>query len=128
VLAVGEAFLDGEIEFRAGNLEPAFASLRLAVERNDALRYDEPWGWMMPPRHALGALLLEAGRVAEAEAVYREDLRRNPENGWSLHGLAECCTALGRLAEAADTQQRFIDAWRHATVQIRASCYCRRSN
>lgn len=127
VLAVGEAFLDGEIEFHAGNLEPAFASLRLAVERNDALRYDEPWGWMIPPRHALGALLLEAGRVADAEAVYREDLRRHPENGWSLHGLAECCKRLGRSAEAAAIEGRFASAWQHATVRIGASCYCRRS-
>lgn len=127
VLAVGDAFLDGEVEFRAKNLEGAFAALRLAVERNDALRYDEPWGWMMPPRHALGALLLEAGRVADAEAVYREDLRRHPENGWSLHGLAECATRLGRPAEAAAAQQRFTAAWQHATVQIAASCYCRRN-
>lgn len=126
VLAVGDAFLDGEIEFRAGNHDAAFAALRVAVERNDALRYDEPWGWMVPPRHALGALLLEAGRHAEAEAVYREDLQRNPNNGWALHGLAECCRELGKPDEAAALDGRFAAAWRHATVRIASSCFCRK--
>ena len=125
VLAVGDAFLDGEVEFRAGNHEAAFAALRIAVERNDALRYDEPWGWMMPPRHALGALLLEAGRAAEAETVYREDLRRHPENGWALRGLVECLGRGARAAEATAVEVRFAKAWQHATVPIEASCFCR---
>lgn len=125
VLAVGDAFVDGEVEFRAGNREAAFAALRTAVERNDALHYDEPWGWMMPPRHALGALLLEAGRVAEAEAVYREDLQRNRENGWSLHGLAESLRRQHKEADAVAAERRFAAAWSRATVQIAASCYCR---
>jgi tetratricopeptide (TPR) repeat protein len=127
VLAVGDAFLDGEVEFRAGDHDAAFAALRLAVTRNDALRYDEPWGWMLPPRHALGALLLEAGRVAEAEAVYREDLERLPDNGWALQGLAECLQRQGKDADAASASRRFADAWKHATVRIAASCYCRRT-
>ena len=127
VLAVGDAFLEGEIDFRAGKHDTAFAALRLAVERNDALKYDEPWGWMVPPRHALGALLLEADRVAEAEAVYREDLKHNRENGWSLRGLAECCKRTGKGAEASEAERRFAAAWRHATVQIAASCYCRKA-
>lgn len=126
VLAIGDAFLDGEIEFRAGNRDAAFAALRLAVERNDALRYDEPWGWLMPPRHALGALLLEAGDAAASEAVYREDLRRNPDNGWALHGLAECQQRQGKASEALATQASFARAWQHATVRIPASCFCRR--
>ncbi|MCB9876542.1 MAG: tetratricopeptide repeat protein [Planctomycetes bacterium] len=126
VLAVGDAFLDGEVEFRAGDPEAAFAALRTAVARNDALRYDEPWGWMMPPRHGLGALLLEAGRFAEAEQVYRDDLTHNPDNGWALHGLAECLQQQGRTADADAARRRFAAAWRHATVQIAASCFCRR--
>ena len=127
VLAVGDTFLEGEIEFRAGNHDIAFRALRTAVERSDALRYDEPWGWLMPPRHGLGALLMEAGRFAEAAAVYREDLVRLPENGWSLHGLAECLRKLGQADEAAAVERRFAAAWRHATVKIAASCFCRRS-
>jgi tetratricopeptide (TPR) repeat protein len=127
VLAVGDAFLDGEVEFRRGNHEAAFAALRLAVERDDALRYDEPWGWMMPARHALGALLLEAGRVADAEAVYRADLARHRENGWSLKGLAECRRRAGDLAEAAALDARFAAAWSRRGASIAASCFCRRT-
>ncbi len=126
VLAVGASLLDGEIAFRAGEQDAAFAHLRVAVARDEALRYDEPWGWMMPPAHALGALLLESGRLAEAEQVYRADLRRHPENGWALHGLAECLARLGRQREAADAAGRFATAWRHADVAIKASCFCRR--
>jgi tetratricopeptide (TPR) repeat protein len=126
VLAVGDAFLDGEVEFRAGNHDAAFAALRLAVQRSGALRYDEPWGWMIPPRHALGALLLEAGRSAEAEQVYRDDLARHPENGWALHGLAECLRARGAAAEAAAVERRFATAWRHASEPIGSSCHFRR--
>ena len=66
--------LDGELEYRRGNFDMAFAHLRRSVELEDALPYDEPWGWMQPTRHALGALLLEQGHLAEAEAVYRADL------------------------------------------------------
>lgn len=126
VLAVGDAFLDGEVEFRAGNHEAAFTALRVAVQRSDDLHYDEPWGWMTPPRHALGALLLEAGRVAQAEAVYREDLRHHPENRWSLHGLAECLRREGNAVEAAAVAPRLDAAWRHATVRLTASCCCRK--
>jgi tetratricopeptide (TPR) repeat protein len=127
VLAVGDAFLDGEVEFRAGNHEAAFAALRLAVERDEALRYDEPWGWMMPARHGLGALLLEAGRIEEAEAVYRKDLELHAENGWALRGLAECLQRRGAADEAVATEARFRAAWRNASVSIEASCYCRRN-
>ncbi|MBL9077788.1 MAG: hypothetical protein JNL08_09800 [Planctomycetes bacterium] len=126
VLAIGDAFVDGEVEFRAGNRARAFASLRRAVELDDALRYDEPWGWMMPVRHGLGALLLEAGEVAEAESVYRRDLERHPENGWALRGLAECLERRGDAAGAATAMARHAAAWRHAEAPIAASCYCRR--
>lgn len=125
VLAVGDAFLEGEVEFRSGNHDAAFAALRLAVQRNDALRYDEPWGWMMPPRHALGALLLEAGRATEAEQVYRDDLVVHPGNGWSLHGLAEALRTQGKANEAAVAEASFREAWRGASVAITASCFCR---
>ena len=74
ILAVAAEMLDGEIAYRSGDFDEAFAHLRRAVELDDNLPYDEPWGWMQPARHALGALLLEQGRVQEAEAVYRADL------------------------------------------------------
>jgi len=102
LLEVAEAMLNGELEYRRGNHEVAFAHLRRSVELDDALPYDEPWGWMQPTRHALGALLLEQGRVDEAESVYREDLglggtlsraQVHPDNVWSLRGLNDCLSA-----------------------------------
>lgn len=125
VLQIGLPVAEGELEYRRGNYERAFELLRLAVERDDALRYDEPWGWMMPVRHALGALLLEQGRVAEAEAVYRRDLQLHPGNGWALHGLAECLHRSGRDAEAAETDARFRSAWQRSDIVIQGSCFCR---
>jgi catechol-2,3-dioxygenase len=74
ILAVGAEMLDGELEYRKRNFDIAYAHLRRAVDLDDHLEYSEPWPWMHPPRHALGALLLEQGHMAEAEAVYRADL------------------------------------------------------
>jgi tetratricopeptide (TPR) repeat protein len=125
VLEVALPMAEGELEYRRGNHARAFELLREAVRRDDALRYDEPWGWMQPVRHALGALLLEQGRVAEAEAAYREDLSLHPGNGWALHGLAECQRRDERGAEAADTEARFRAAWARSDIVIMGSCYCR---
>ena len=134
ILAVAAEMLDGEIAYRRGDFEEAFAHLRRSVELDDSLPYDEPWGWMQPTRHALGALLLEQGRVEEAEAVYRADLGlddtlsrpcRHPDNVWSLHGYHECLTLLGKDAEAAAVKARLDAALAEATVRIEASCFCR---
>ena len=134
LLAVASAMLDGEIEYRRGNHALAFEHLRRAVDLDDHLPYDEPWGWMQPTRHALGALLLEQNRVEEAEAVYRADLGidgtlaracQHPDNVWSLHGFHECLVRLGRLDEAAIVEPRLRMAQALATVPVRSSCYCR---
>jgi len=125
VLEIGRALLTGEIEYRRGRYDLAFDRLREAVRRDAALQYDEPWGWMQPAAHALGALLLEQGRLEEAEAVYRADLKRHAGNGWSLRGLAECLGKRGAAPEAAKTEEQFRAAWAAADVAIRASCYCR---
>ena len=125
VLAVGVPMAEGELEYRLGHYERAFELLRESVRRDDALHYDEPWGWMMPVRHSLGALLLEQGRLDEAEAVYRADLRLHPDNGWALKGLAECLHRSGRHEEAAATDARFRAAWARSDIEIEVSCYCR---
>jgi tetratricopeptide (TPR) repeat protein len=125
VLAVAEKFLDGEIEYRKGNHDEAFALLRDAVALDEKLNYDEPWGWMEPVRHALGALLTEQGRYEEALAVYQVNLKRYPENGWALHGVAECFRGLGRDEEAAAVRARFERAWSRADVEIPGSCFCK---
>ena len=125
VLHVAREMLAGETAYKAGQHRLAFDHLRAAVKAEDALRYSEPSPWMMPTRHALGALLLESGQVAEAEECYREDLKQHAANGWSLYGLAECLERRNKLAEATQMRQRFKAAWADATVSIKASCFCR---
>ena len=131
---IAEAMATGEIEYRKGNVDLAFDHLRQSVQLDDNLPYDEPWGWMQPTRHALGALLLEQGRVDEAEAVYRADLGldgqlvracQHPDNPWSLHGLHECLVRRGETTEAALVAQRLELAGARADIPITASCFCR---
>ena len=95
LLAIAEEMLNGELEYRRGNFDVAFAHLRRAVELDDALPYDEPWGWMQPTRHALGALLLEQGQLEEAEAVYRADLGSTASSAApaSIPTTSGACTA-----------------------------------
>ena len=128
VLKVAREMLAGETAYHAGQHEAAFEHLRAAVAAEDALHYSEPSPWMMPTRHALGALLLEQGRVAEAEPYYVQDLKKHPGNGWSLLGLAECLERRGATAEAAAVSARFDKAWAGATVAIEASCFCRQGD
>ena len=126
ILAVAEVMIAGEIAYREGRFELAFDRLREAVRRDDALNYDEPWGWMQPTRHALGALLLEQGKVAESERVFREDLERHPNNPWALHGLAESLRRQGHEQAANEWASRFTTATKRADVKIDRSCFCRR--
>jgi tetratricopeptide (TPR) repeat protein len=125
ILSVADNVLAGELAYRRGDHERAFELLREAVRLDVALNYDEPWGWMEPAEHALGALLTEQGRHAEAVEVYRANLARYPENGWALHGLAESLGKLGHAREAADARARFERAWARADTQIPGSCFCR---
>ncbi len=133
-LAIAEAMLAGELEYRRQNYSEAFAHLRRSVNLYDNLNYAEPWAWMQPPRHALGALLLEQGHIVEASQVYRADLglddtlvrpSQHPRNIWSLHGYAECCQRLGQTAEAATIQAHLAMAQESADVTVNASCFCR---
>ena len=134
ILAIAGEMLQGEVAYRKGEFDTAFGHLRKSVELDDNLPYDEPWGWMQPTRHALGALLLEQDRVAEAEAVYRADLGldqtlsracQHPDNVWSLHGFHECLRRLGKGDEANMIKLRLDIATARADVPIQSSCYCR---
>lgn len=125
ILEVAEAMIDGEIAYRRGEHDAAFDHLRRAVKLDDALNYDEPWGWMQPARHALGALLAEQGRFEESEQVFREDLRRHPNNPWALHGLAEALRRQGKPDEAEKYAAEFKTACSRADVAIDRSCFCR---
>lgn len=97
--------------------------LRQAVAREDKLGYDEPSDAFFPTRHVLGAQLLAAGKAADAEAVYRADLKQNAENGWALYGLKAALEAQGKNAESADAGKRFDAAWKHADIALTASAY-----
>ncbi len=134
LLGVAREMLAGELEYRRGNYDDAFAHLRRSIELHDGLPYDEPWGWMQPTRHAYGALLLEQGRVEEAEAVYRADLGldgslarayQHPENVWSLHGYHECLMRQGKHDFCGIIKQRLDIASARADVPVESSCFCR---
>ena len=124
LLAIATPMLDGEILIREGKLDEGLSQLRTAVSAEDALRYDEPPGWILPVRHSLGANLMQAGRFAEAEQVYRDDLTRLPENGWSLFGLARSLELQQKRDEAAVVEARYHKIWSKADVQITSSCLC----
>lgn len=124
ILAVATPMVEGEILVREGRLDEGFAALREAVKAEDALRYDEPPGWILPVRHALGANLMAHGRHAEAEQVYRDDLKRLPHNGWSLYGLADALERLGKPEKARPYRAEFATIWRAADLQIASSCMC----
>ena len=113
--------LAGEIALRTGDAETAVAHFQAAADIEDMLLYDEPPLWYYPMRHSLGRALLEAGRPAEAEQAYREDLDRFPENGWSLFGLAASLEGQGRFGEAREVRSRFTRAWTDADVNLTAS-------
>ncbi|MBW4652430.1 MAG: tetratricopeptide repeat protein [Kaiparowitsia implicata GSE-PSE-MK54-09C] len=134
ILRVAEQMMLGELDYHKGNYGKAFEHLRRSVELDDNLPYDEPWGWMQPTRHALGALLLEQGHYDEAEAIYRADLGldktlsracQHPNNVWSLQGLHECLSHRDETVEAAHIKLQLDKAIALAEVPIRASCYCR---
>jgi pimeloyl-ACP methyl ester carboxylesterase len=120
-LTIASRILEGELGMKQGNADAAIASLREAVTIEDGIPYSEPPIWHHPPRQILGAILLEARRPAEAEAVYREDLTRFRENGWSLFGLTKSLEARGKPAEALAARQRFEKAWARADVQLSSS-------
>ena len=122
ILAVADRLLEGETLVAEGKVAGGLEVLREAVEKEDALKYAEPPDWIHPVRHALGATLLKAGKAAEAETVYREDLERWPSNGWSLYGLARSVEAQGK--DAAEVRKQFDESWKRADVKLSSSCFC----
>ncbi len=138
LLDVASKMLEGELAYRKGTYEAAFQHLRAAVTLDDALPYDEPWGWKQPTRHALGALLFEQGHYAEAEHVFRQDLGlapglpracQHPDNVWALRGLYDCLiaqagTAPDETAEIAHIKLRLDLAEARADRPVKAACGC----
>lgn len=125
LLAVAIPMVEGEILIAEGKIDSGIEQLRTAIQKEDALKYDEPPGWLIPVRHSLGAVLMKQQRFAEAEQVYRDDLARLPENGWSLFGLAESLRKQKKNAdEVAQTQAKFEKVWAKADLTITTSCLC----
>ncbi len=121
MLQLAANLLGGEIAAKAGDFATAERLLRAAVAEQDSHWFTEPPPWYFPARQSLGAVLLQAGRAGDAEQVYREDLRRNPGNGWSLFGLSQSLRAQGKTAEAAQVDESFKKAWAQADVTLTAS-------
>ena len=133
LLAIAKSMLAGEISYREGQFENAFSCLRNAITLEDNLPYDEPWGWMQPTRHALGALLVEQGQLREAEQIYREDLGLatglsrasiHPNNIWSLKGLYDCLNARDETVEIKHVKANLDLAQARADHIVKASCAC----
>lgn len=121
MLKVAERVLVGELAARRGQYEAGIQALHEALHVESSLPYSEPPFWTQPVRHNLGAVLLLAGRAAEAESIYREDLRLNPENGWALQGLVQSLRAQRKEADAAQEERRFQTAWARADVTLTGS-------
>ncbi len=124
VAEVARHMLAGELLYREGKADEGVAELREAVKLEDALRYDEPPPWILPTRHVLGAQLMQARRFAEAEQVYRDDLKRLPNDAWALFGLAESLRFQHRLNEARDVDGQFKVMWAKADLTVHSSCLC----
>ena len=113
----------GELAHLEGKPEKAIEHLQKAVKAEDALTYTEPSAWHIPPRQNLGAVLMDLGRYGEAEAVYREDLKRLRQNGWSLYGLQQSLNAQGRQAESDMVRKEFKEIWQYADIDIERSVF-----
>lgn len=124
ILDIADLMLEGEIALAREDYQASVGYLRKAVEVEDGLLYMEPPEWVQPVRHTLAAVLVEDGNYAEAEQVYREDLKKWPGNGWSLYGLARCLEMQDKSAEAARVRGQFKKAWARADTEIWTSCLC----
>ncbi len=118
ILKIAQAVLAGEMAAERKDYEAAVTLLKQAIALEDGLNYTEPKDWYLPPRQVLGAVLLQAGKPAEAEQVYQEDLQYHPQNGWSLFGLAKSLEVQNKLDEATAVQEEFQGAWADADVTL----------
>lgn len=118
---IASNLLRGEILIKDKKFEEGIKALEDAVQMEDSLRYNEPPEWKIPVRHFLGAALLDAGKFAEAEKIYLQDLNINRENGWSLTGLQQCYLKQGKKVDVVTTAKRFTKAWKNSDVAITSS-------
>lgn len=119
LLGVVGNILDGEILRYIGDKKGALAKFEEAVKHDDSIEYDEPEPLPFDARHWLGAMQLEMGMNAEAEATYRKELEEHPHNGWSLLGLKQALDAQGK--PSTDVASQLEKAWARSDTWIRAS-------
>ena len=124
IMPLARLVLEGELEYKAGNTDRGLDLLKQACEAEERIIYAEPVPWMMPARHAYGALLVASGRYDEAEKVFLRDLEVYPANGWALLGLRDALRGQDRDDEAMQMDRAFRRAWKSADVMPPASCYC----
>lgn len=122
-LRISERMLAGRLAEANGDTAAAIAAYQQAVVLEDEVAYYEPPLWHQPTRQKLGAVLLASGRAAAAETAYREDLVRNPENGWSLYGLEQSLRAQRRNRDADAVATRLEKAWAHADIKLSAAAF-----
>jgi tetratricopeptide (TPR) repeat protein len=120
---IGQLKARARIASAEGRRDDAINALTEAVGIEDRLAYNEPSDMIFPTRHLLGAELLAGGRPAEAEAVYREDLKRHPNNGWAYLGLSQALAAQKKDAEAEQSKKAFDQAWQRADTKLTASAF-----
>ena len=118
IMRIAPEVVAGEIAAKRKDWDRATLHLDRAIRYEDALIYQEPADWHAPVRQNLGAVLLDAGRPDEAAAVFWEDLKKNPENGWSLYGLMQALKAQKKDEEAALVEARFRKAWKDSDVKL----------
>jgi len=117
-------FVEGALLISEGKREQAVQQLKTACDLQDKLGYEHPPMFIVSPRHPLGALLIDLGRPEEAIEVYKKDLLQWPHNGWSLKGLHQAYSKLGRDNEAQDYKKRFDQVWAKADMKTGSSCCC----
>jgi tetratricopeptide (TPR) repeat protein len=123
VLAIAIPIVEARIADSEGRSNDVLTLLSQAVAAEDRLAYDEPKNWFFPARHLLGAALLKQGAASDAERVYRDDLRQNPANGWSLYGLSVALKTQGKAKDAAQVAKQFAESWRYSDVTLMASAF-----
>lgn len=121
LLSIAENVAAGEIEAKKGNFDKALYHLGAAVRMEDSLAYNEPPSWYFPTRHILGAILLDAGRPVEAEVVYWEDLKHNPDNAYSLYGMYQALSAQNKEALAMEFKAKYDQMWANSDVKLASS-------
>ena len=120
IVAIAFEVLSGEIEVKRRRGDQAAGHFAKAVALEDALTYMEPPDWPVPARQLQGAALLELGRATQAEAAFRQDMKKFPDNGWSLSGLRASLERQGKRGDAAEVAARFDEQWSRSDVRVAA--------